>query len=103
MDKLFTPLNVGVAVAVAIAAFVVPKFMGRSDSRRKPGVTGPKATEGLVTSEEIENDYDGTLRKLWGGPPPKHFQAAMATWKTKYGDLKGKTAIVTGGGAGSRL
>jgi len=74
----------------------------RGDARRDVGAGrhGPRATEGLVSEEEIVGDYDAALTKLWGGPPPRHFPAALATWPARFASGRGRAALVTGGAAG---
>ena len=74
----------------------------RGDARRDVGAGrhGPRATEGLVSEEEIAGDYDAALTKLWGGPPPRHFPAALAAWPARYASGRGRAALVTGGAAG---
>ena len=45
--------------------------------------------------------YDDELRRLWGGPAPKHFQKAWSEWPAMYGvHGEGKIALVTGGTGG---
>ena len=71
--------------------------MGNVFSGTDGGVQGPPKTEGLANCGDA--DYDEQMRKLWGGPPPKHFPRHLSDWPERY-RVSGKTALVTGGAGG---
>ena len=87
------------SVVTAAALYVLARPWSK---RRQPGTSrvGPKATEGLA--QPGDDDYDAKMVELWGGPPPKHFPAALEEWPAKYGGdrIRGKLALVTGSTGG---
>ena len=62
---------------------------------------GLAATEKLVATGDP--DYDAKMQELWGGPPPRFWDAAMDSWPTEHVPGAGKRALITGSSGGIGL
>ena len=83
----------------SLAWYLLVMRRGRRVGGARSGSThGPALSDGLASPADA--DYDLKLRELWGGPPPRHFDAALAEWPARYPGGAGRLAVVTGGAAG---
>mmetsp|Transcript_132946 Transcript_132946/g.413356 ORF Transcript_132946/g.413356 Transcript_132946/m.413356 type:complete len:402 (+) Transcript_132946:36-1241(+) len=86
-----------VAGGAAAVAGAVTVYLHRSRFDRR-GKHGPPATEHRANPGA--DDYDEQLRRLWGGPAPKHYRGCFDEWPSRYPAPEGAVALVTGGTGG---
>jgi len=67
------------------------------DSAEKRKLAAQQRDQGLLSAGDP--DYDKKMRDMWGGPPPKWYDAAVEAYAASH-PAPGKTALVTGGGGG---